>query len=81
MRCQNLNCQKQSLKGQSGIKSPVKPTWSKKMTVLSTFLESSLTFLFNNVKNSTKFAMRVLHRAFDSNKFEELIHEATSKSN
>jgi len=25
------------------------------MTVLSTFLESSLNFLFNNIKNTTKF--------------------------
>jgi len=28
----------------------VKPTWSKKMTVLSTFLESSLNFLSNHLK-------------------------------
>jgi len=34
---------------------PVKPTWSKKMTVLSTFLEFSLNFLSNNLKNTTKF--------------------------
>jgi len=32
-------------------KLPVKPTWSTKITVLSTFLESSLNFLFNNLKN------------------------------
>jgi len=31
-------------------KSLVKPTWSKKMTVLSTFLESSLNFLSNNLE-------------------------------
>jgi len=43
-RCQNLNCQKHSLKGQSGTKSPVKSTWSEKITVLSTFLDSSLNF-------------------------------------
>jgi len=54
-RYQNLNCQKHSLKGQSGTKSPVKPTWSEKMAVLSTFLKSSLNFLFNNLKNTTKF--------------------------
>jgi len=33
----------------------VKPTWSKKMTVLSKFLKSSLDFLSNNMKNTTKF--------------------------
>jgi len=43
------------LKEQSGTKSPVKPTGSEKMIVLSTFLESSLNFLFNNLKNTTKF--------------------------
>jgi len=48
-RCQNLNCQKHSLKGHSETKSPVKPTWCEKMTVLSTFLESSLNFLSNNL--------------------------------
>jgi len=37
-------------KGQSGTKSPVKPTWSEKMTVLCTFLKSSLNFLSNNMK-------------------------------
>jgi len=46
--CQNLNCQKHSLKGQSGTKSPVKPTWSEKITVLSSFSKSSLNFLSNN---------------------------------
>jgi len=50
-----LNCQKDSLNGQSGTKSPVKPTWSEKMTVLNTFLKSSLNFLLNNLKNTTKF--------------------------
>jgi len=43
------------LKGQAGTKSPVKPTWSQKMTVLSTFMESSLNFLSNNPKNTTEF--------------------------
>jgi len=38
-----------------GIKSPVKLTWSEKMTVLNTFLESSLNVLSNNLKNTTKF--------------------------
>jgi len=46
----NLNCQKDSFQGQSGTKSPVKPTWSTKMTVFSTFLESSLNFLSNDIK-------------------------------
>jgi len=38
------------LKGQSGTKSRVKPTWSKKMAVLSIFLGSSLNFLSNYLK-------------------------------
>jgi len=54
-RCQSLICQKHSLKGQSETKSPEKSTWSEKMTVLSTFLESSLNFLSKNQKNTTKF--------------------------
>jgi len=40
--------------GQPGIKSPVKPTCNKKMTVLSTFLESSLVLLSNNLKKHHK---------------------------
>jgi len=54
-QCQNLNCQKHSLKEQSGTNLPKKPTCSQKMTVLSTFLEYSLNFLSNNLKNTTKF--------------------------
>jgi len=42
------------LKGQSGTKSPLKSTWSEKMTVLSTFLESPLNFLYNDIKKSYK---------------------------
>jgi len=42
------------MKGQSGTKSPVKPTWSEKMTVLNTFLEFSLNSLFNNIKKPVK---------------------------
>jgi len=38
-RCHSLNCQEHSLKRQSGTKSSIKPTWSEKVTVLSTFLE------------------------------------------
>jgi len=53
-RSENLNCQKQSLETQSGVKSPVKSTWSKKTTILSTFLEYSLNFLFNNLKKHSK---------------------------
>jgi len=49
-----LNCQKDSLKGQSGTKSPVNPTWSEKMIVLSTFLKSSLNFRSNNLKKHYK---------------------------
>jgi len=43
------------LKEQSERKSPEKPTWSEKMTVLSTFLESFLNFLANSLRNTTKF--------------------------
>jgi len=50
MRCESLNCQKLQL----GTKSPVKPTWSKKMNVLSTFLVSSINFISNRMKNTTK---------------------------
>jgi len=39
-----------------GTKLTVIPTWSKKMRVLSTFLKSPLNFLFNNLKNGTKFS-------------------------
>jgi len=53
-RCQNLNCQKHSLKGQLGIKSTIKSTWSKKMILLSTFLESLSKFLYNNLKKHYK---------------------------
>jgi len=31
-----------------------KPTWSEKITDLATFLESSLNFLFNNLKKHYK---------------------------
>jgi len=54
-RCQSLHCQKHSLKGESGTKSPVKPSWIEKMTVLNMFFKSSLNFLSNNLKNKTKF--------------------------
>jgi len=53
--CQSVNCQKHSLKGQSGTKLPVKPTWSEKMTAFGTFLESSLNFLSNNLKTTIEF--------------------------
>jgi len=51
---QSLNCQKHSLKVMSVRKLPVKPTWSEKITRLSRFLESSLNFLFNNLKKHFK---------------------------
>jgi len=54
-RCQNLNFQKHSVKGQSETKFPVKPTWSEKMPVLSTLLEFSLNVLSNKLRNSTSF--------------------------
>jgi len=43
------------LKIHSETKSLAKFTWTEKMTVLSTFLESLLNFLSNNVENTTKF--------------------------
>jgi len=49
-RCGSLNYQKHSLKRESGTKLPVKPTCSKKITVLSIFLESSFNFLSSNLK-------------------------------
>jgi len=49
-----LNCQKHSLKGQPGTKSPVKYTYGEKMPVLGTFLESSLNFLSNSIKKHYK---------------------------
>jgi len=52
--CKNLNCQKDSFQRQSGSSSPLNPTWSTKISVLSTFLESSLNFLSNDIKNITK---------------------------
>jgi len=38
------------------VKSLVKPTWSKEMTVLSTFLESSLNFLSSDIKSYAKLS-------------------------
>jgi len=58
MRCQNLNYQKHSLKEQSGTKSPVKLTWSEKITVLSTFLKSTLNFQFNSLKETLQYLVR-----------------------
>jgi len=49
-----LNYQKHSSKGQSRNKIACKPTWSKKITVLSTFLKSSSNFLSNNLKKHYK---------------------------
>jgi len=42
------------LKEQPGTQSPVKLTWTEKMSVLSTFLESSLNFLSNDLKKDYK---------------------------
>jgi len=42
------------LKEQLETKSPVKPTWSEKKTVLSTISESSLNFLSDNLKKTLK---------------------------
>jgi len=49
-----LTCQKHSLTRQSGTKLPVKLTLSKKITVLSAFLEFSLNLLSNNNKKNTR---------------------------
>jgi len=43
------------LKGQPGTKSTVKPTWSVKVTVLSTFMDSLLNFLSNDKKEIYRF--------------------------
>jgi len=51
-----LNCQKHSLKEQSETKSSVKSTGLEKITVISTFLESLLHFLYNNLRDTTKFS-------------------------
>jgi len=53
--CQNLNSKKNILKEESGTKLSVKHTWREKMIVSTTFLESSLNFLPNNLKNTRKF--------------------------
>jgi len=53
-RCQSLNWQKPSLKGQSETKFSVKLTWSKKMTALSTFLQFLLNLLSNILKKHYK---------------------------
>jgi len=55
---------KHNLKGQSGTKSPVKPTLCKKMAVLSPFLEFSLNFLFNNLKKHYKIYQSVKFEYF-----------------
>jgi len=49
---------KHGLKKQLEIKLSVKPTWSEKMTFLSTFLKSSLNFLFNNPEKHYKNTVR-----------------------
>jgi len=53
---QSLNCQKHSMKGQLGTKSPVTSSWSEKIAILSTFLESLLNFLSNDIKNTRKLS-------------------------
>jgi len=40
----------QAKKCPGSVRKPVKPTWSDKMTVLSTFLESSVNFLSKTIK-------------------------------
>jgi len=49
-------------------KLPVKPTWSEKITVLSTFLESSLNFLSNNLKKTLENLVQSVRKAVS--KFE-----------
>jgi len=65
-RCQNLICQKDSLKGQSGTKSNVKPTRSEKMTVLSTFLESFLNFLSDDIKKYCKIRYSQVEKRYQN---------------
>jgi len=55
-RYQSLNCQKHSLKGYTRPNCLQKPTCSEQMTVLTTFVEFSLIFLTNNLKNTRKFS-------------------------
>jgi len=43
---------KRQFERRTETKSLVKPTWNGKMTVLSTFLESSLNFLSSDTKKS-----------------------------
>jgi len=45
---------KATINEETATKSPVKSTWSGKMTVLSTFLETSLNVLYNNLKKPYK---------------------------
>jgi len=49
-----LTCQKRNLKGQSGTKLPEKLTSNQKMAALSSFLETSINFLSNNLKKHYK---------------------------
>jgi len=72
-RCQSINCQKDSLKGQSTGKSPVKPNWSGKTTVLSTFLESLLNFLSNAPKKNTTIFSTVRENAVSKFQLPERI--------
>jgi len=72
-----LNCQKYSLKTVND-KIACKPTWSKKITILSTFLDYMLNFLSNNLKNTTKFGkVREVVSKFElsETQFEKIVSE------
>jgi len=76
-QCQKLNCQKHSLKEQSGTKLPVKPTWIWNLTVLSTFLESSLNFLFNNLTKTVQKLIQSERKAVSKVKLPKTQFERT----
>jgi len=72
-----------TFEGQSGTKSPVKPTWSEKITVLSTFLKSSFNSQSNNLKKHYKISYsqdekRLSKFELTETKFERTIRNKTN---
>jgi len=57
----------------------VKPTWSEKMTVLSTFLESSLNFLSNHLKEHFQNLVQSERNAVSKFQLPETQFESTTK--
>jgi len=51
----------------------VKLTWSEKMTTLSTFLESSLNFIFNNLKKHCKIWCNQKKNELPETQFERTV--------